>query len=545
MARIFISYRRADSAMAAGRIYDHLTMHFGTSQVFMDIDTIEPGQDFVQVIETEVGSCNALLAVIGTQWLTVAHPDGTRRLDDPKDFTRLEIEIALQRNILIIPVLVNGASMPKPEDLPESIALLSRRNAMEVTNHRFRTDIDQLIKVLERVVKRAAQAAQKPVVPPDMQTKPVQRYQQPAQTPQQPAQGIHQPGQPAQPTPPPMYPVPLPKPATGSLARSMVKPAPEKGRASPILLMLLIPVLIGLVIAGVALSQSGPGPTATADITEEVTSTRTPNANQRTLSARFTGTAQAGIDGTQVAQDEEDAEDATATAQSRTRQTQTAVARARQTETAAARSLTQTQAALDQLSAVQATNAQRDRENAFATATAVEATRLASLTPIVLVDFIEQAPYATWSNGSELLTFGTESDRGSAIVTGDYFVEDGSVPIVLNTHPQWIDYGQVSGQFNLGFVVRRGDRFTAQIGFFMDGLAGDATWDITCTTASGTSINNQVSKAYSGVLGNLELDLSALEGEMLSTCTLTVYAGATAAQDWAVWVEPVIMGVPR
>jgi hypothetical protein len=535
MARIFISYRRADSAMAAGRIYDHLTMHFGTSQVFMDIDTIEPGQDFVQVIETEVGSCNALLAVIGTQWLTVAHPDGTRRLDDPKDFTRLEIEIALQRNILIIPVLVNGASMPKPEDLPESITLLSRRNAMEVTNHRFRTDIDQLIKALERVVKRAAQAAQRPIVAPDMQTKPVQRYQQPAQTPQQPAQGIHQPA------PPPMYPVPLPKPATASSAQSKVKPAPEKGRASPILIMLLLPVLIGLVIAGVVLSQPGPG----IDVTEEPASTRTTNANQRTLSARFTGTAQAAIDITQAARDEEDADDATATARSQTRQAQTAAARARQTETAAARSVSQTQTALDQLSAVQATNAQLDRENAFATATAVEATRQASLTPIVLYDFIEQAPYATWSNGSELLTFGTESDRGSAIVTGDYVVEDGSAPIVLNTHPQWIDYGQVSGQFNLGFVVRRGDRFTAQIGFFMDGFAGDATWDITCMTASGTSINNQVSRAYSGVLGNLELDLSALEGETLSTCTLTVYAGATAAQDWAVWLEPVIMGVPR
>jgi len=108
MSRIFISYRRDDSGGWAGRLYDRISQHFGRDHVFMDIDTIEPGLDFVEVIEQAVGSCDALLALIGRQWLTLTDDDGQRRLDNPEDFVRLEIAAALVRNIRVIPVLVQA-----------------------------------------------------------------------------------------------------------------------------------------------------------------------------------------------------------------------------------------------------------------------------------------------------------------------------------------------------------------------------------------------------------------------------------------------------
>src|ERR1043165_3354644 len=105
---IFISYRRNDSAGYAGRLFDGLSAHFGEDQIFMDIDYIEPGEDFVQAIETAVGSCEILIALIGPSWLTIENVTG-RRLDNPNDFVRLEIVAALARGIRVIPVLVQGA----------------------------------------------------------------------------------------------------------------------------------------------------------------------------------------------------------------------------------------------------------------------------------------------------------------------------------------------------------------------------------------------------------------------------------------------------
>src|SRR5205085_8407252 len=112
--KIFISYRRDDSAGHAGRLFDRLNEHFGHERLFMDVDHIEPGEDFVQVIEAAVASSAVLLAIIGRHWLTTG--DATaRRLDNPNDFIRLEIATALARNIRVIPVLVQDASMPGPE----------------------------------------------------------------------------------------------------------------------------------------------------------------------------------------------------------------------------------------------------------------------------------------------------------------------------------------------------------------------------------------------------------------------------------------------
>jgi formylglycine-generating enzyme required for sulfatase activity len=124
----------------------------------MDIDTIEPGLDFVEVIEQAVDSCDALIALIGRQWLTIAD-DAGRRLDNPEDFVRLEIAAALARNIRVIPALVDAARMPRSTDLPDVLKPLARRHAIEIGDRRFHDDVDQLIEVLERVLGAAKPAA--------------------------------------------------------------------------------------------------------------------------------------------------------------------------------------------------------------------------------------------------------------------------------------------------------------------------------------------------------------------------------------------------
>jgi tetratricopeptide (TPR) repeat protein len=150
MPKIFISYRRDDSAAHAGRLFDRLENHFGQGQVFMDVDNIKPGLDFIQVVEQAVGVCDGLIAVIGREWLSASDPAGTgaRRIDDPADLVRLEIASALEREIAVIPVLVQGARMPRRADLPENLKGLANRNALEVSDGRFRTDITPLIEAL-------------------------------------------------------------------------------------------------------------------------------------------------------------------------------------------------------------------------------------------------------------------------------------------------------------------------------------------------------------------------------------------------------------
>jgi len=149
MARIFISYRRDDSAAHAGRLYDRLEGHFGQGQVFMDVDAIKPGLDFVEVVQEAVSVCDGLVAVIGKEWLHVSNPAGGRRLEDPDDMVRLEIATALGRGIRVIPVLVQGAQMPRGNDLPEVLKPLASRNALEVSDAGFRADVERLIEALE------------------------------------------------------------------------------------------------------------------------------------------------------------------------------------------------------------------------------------------------------------------------------------------------------------------------------------------------------------------------------------------------------------
>jgi len=147
---IFLNYRREDTAYPAGWLYDRLVDHFGRDHVFKDIDSIELGDDFVSIITTEIESCDVLLALIGEKWLTIADAIGHRRIDDPDDFVRLEIEVALERNIRVVPVLIGGAAMPRAHQLPASIAMLSRRNALQLSSIHFDADVSRLLKVLDK-----------------------------------------------------------------------------------------------------------------------------------------------------------------------------------------------------------------------------------------------------------------------------------------------------------------------------------------------------------------------------------------------------------
>jgi len=154
MGGIFISYRRDDSGPYAGRLRDTLSQHFGAEQVFRDIDSVDPGERFPRLIEQEVGSCDALLALIGPEWLAITDDAGRRRLDDPDDFVRLEIATALGRSdVLVIPVLVGATSMPAAADLPKPLAALVECNAVRITDENWDAQVARLTGALEKVVK--------------------------------------------------------------------------------------------------------------------------------------------------------------------------------------------------------------------------------------------------------------------------------------------------------------------------------------------------------------------------------------------------------
>lgn len=151
MSGIFISYRRNDSQGSTGRLADALKARFSESEIFRDVDDIEDGVDFVETIDRALASCVALLAVIGPRWISIIDNKGRRRLDDPNDFTRTEIAAALKRNVRVIPVLVDGAVMPDPDELPDDLKLLARRNARELTDKRWEFDVQQLLATIEKI----------------------------------------------------------------------------------------------------------------------------------------------------------------------------------------------------------------------------------------------------------------------------------------------------------------------------------------------------------------------------------------------------------
>jgi hypothetical protein len=154
--RIVINYRRDDTAGHAGRLYDALAARFGNDHVFMDIDAIEPGVDFTKVLEHAVDSCDAFISLIGREWLTVADGQGRRRVDNPGDFVRLEIEAALDRDVRLIPVLVQDAEMPTEDELPAPLARLAYRNAIEIRDTSWRSDVERLVRTLEKLEREKA-----------------------------------------------------------------------------------------------------------------------------------------------------------------------------------------------------------------------------------------------------------------------------------------------------------------------------------------------------------------------------------------------------
>ncbi len=147
-SRIFISYRRDDSATAVGRLADRLRPYFGRENVFVDIDTLKPGEVFGEVIERTLVSCDCVLVVIGKHWLSTTDSKGRQRLDNPDDWVRLEVTTALRTKIRVIPVLVEGARLPTLDELSEDMADLAGLHAHEVRNSDFHQDVDKLIETL-------------------------------------------------------------------------------------------------------------------------------------------------------------------------------------------------------------------------------------------------------------------------------------------------------------------------------------------------------------------------------------------------------------
>ena len=154
-ANIFICYRRADSENVAGRIYDKLVQHYGKEPIFKDVDSIPLGVDFRTFLDEKVGQCQVLLVVIGNQWVTITDNDGNRRLDDFRDYVRIEIESALKRSIPVIPLLVRRAMMPTEENLPSEIKGLAFRNGIQIRpDPDFHNDMERLISALDVALGR-------------------------------------------------------------------------------------------------------------------------------------------------------------------------------------------------------------------------------------------------------------------------------------------------------------------------------------------------------------------------------------------------------
>jgi Protein of unknown function (DUF1566)/TIR domain len=151
MSDIFISYRREDARADAGRLCDRLDRRFGDKHVFMDIEDIKPGADFTRVLEDTLDRCDVMLVMIGQKWLD---PGNAGRLHDPEDFVRLEIEKALNRHVLVIPVLVAGATIPPADALPKELRELAQRQAFEIRDISFHEDADRLMGVIAAARKR-------------------------------------------------------------------------------------------------------------------------------------------------------------------------------------------------------------------------------------------------------------------------------------------------------------------------------------------------------------------------------------------------------
>jgi hypothetical protein len=149
---VFISYRRSDAGPYARLLKVQLGQQLHGTTVFMDLDSIEAGTDFAEAIRSAVSSCRVLIALIGRRWLTITDERGHRRLDDPDDYVRFEIRTALERRSRVIPVLVDGATMPRRQMLPDDLATLARLNALPISYDRYEYDESRLITLIQKLL---------------------------------------------------------------------------------------------------------------------------------------------------------------------------------------------------------------------------------------------------------------------------------------------------------------------------------------------------------------------------------------------------------
>jgi hypothetical protein len=162
MGAVFVSYRRGDAEGQARALFNELTDLLGKDSVFMDVDSIALGRDFRQILQERLGSCDCMLALIGPDWLDIKDASGRRRLESPSDFVRQEIAAALKRNIPVTPVLVRGAQIPAPEQLPDDLKDLAFRNGFELSHTRWESDVQEMLKRLG-VGKPDAQPSPQPI----------------------------------------------------------------------------------------------------------------------------------------------------------------------------------------------------------------------------------------------------------------------------------------------------------------------------------------------------------------------------------------------
>ena len=154
---VFLSYRREDAGPYARSLQLQLTQRMPGVPVFIDMDSIEAGLDFAEVIEDAVRSCAVLVALIGRQWAALTDEDGHRRLDNPDDYVRFEVQAALERGIRVIPVLIDGAKPLRQQQLPTGLHKLARLNAHKLSYDRYQDDADRLLDLIQRVLAKVAE----------------------------------------------------------------------------------------------------------------------------------------------------------------------------------------------------------------------------------------------------------------------------------------------------------------------------------------------------------------------------------------------------
>jgi hypothetical protein len=152
--QVFLSYRRSDSVVWCGRLYDRLETMLGKGRTFRDIDSLEPGVRFEQRLRERVAACDAFVALIGPGWLDAAAVEGHRRIDQPADYVRQEIEMAIAQGKPLFPVLVDGARMPTAAELPPTLSALTAANAAPLTDTHFSADVAKLVKAMRAATRR-------------------------------------------------------------------------------------------------------------------------------------------------------------------------------------------------------------------------------------------------------------------------------------------------------------------------------------------------------------------------------------------------------